>query len=802
IDPRLGRMVIDAGAAGCLREVITIAAALSMQDPRERPVEQRELADAKHRRFADKTSDFAGILNLWAYLKEQQAALSSSAFRRLCRTDFLNYLRIREWQELDTQLRQASKQLGLPLNSSPGTAEAIHRSLLAGLLSHIGVHDPERRDYLGARGARFAIFPGSALFKSSPAFVMAAELVETGRLWARVNAAVQPEWMESVGAHLVKRSYSEPHWEKKRGGVVALEKVTLYGVPIVTGRKVDYGRIDPETARDLFIRHALVQGEWQTHHRFWRSNQELLTEAEQLEHRARRRDIVVDEETLYELYDERVPEQVVSVAHFDSWWKRQRRRTPDLLTFTLDMLTHDTAADVAAEDYPDVWRLGQAALPLSYEFDPGSDADGVTVDIPVTALPGVEEEDFSWPVPGLREELVVALIRSLPKRLRVSFVPAPDHARTFLHSVTPGDQPLLDALERHLLRTTGVALQRSDWDLAKVPAHLRTRFRVRSDDGQVIGQGRRLDELRKALRPHAAAAVSAAAAAMGIERSGLVSWDFDRLPDVFEQTRAGHEVTGYPALVDEGDSVAIMVLSTAAEQEAATRRGVRRLLLLANPSPVAAAVRRLDNQSRLSLGLAPHATTGHLLDDCSACAIDRIAGAAAGRLREREAFEALREMVQQEMGQALDAVLRLVLAALVAAHAVDRRLSGRADLRMLPALTDLKAQWSRLVYPGFVAEAGAQALRHYPRYFAAMEVRLDKLAVDPRGDAVRMASMAGVQASYLNHIDNASPDLPLSDELSEVRWMLEELRVSIWAQQLTTARSVSVPRVERALATP
>ena len=395
VDPRLGRMLIEADRLGCLREVIVVTAALSMQDPRERPTDEQELADQKHRRFHDPTSDFAGILGLWRYLKEQQAELSSSAFRRMCKRDYLNYLRVREWQDLDAQLREVAKQLGLSLNSSPAAADEIHKALLAGLLSHIGLRDGDRRDYLGARGTRFAVFPGSAVFKKPPEFLMAAELVETSRLFARVNARLDPAWAEELGAHLVKRTYSEPHWEKKRGAVMALEKVTLFGVPIVAERPVNYGRIDPETARDLFIRHALVQGEWRTHHRFFAANQALLEEVEELEHRARRRDIVVDDETLFDFYDERVPAAVVSTAHFDSWWKKERHRRPGLLSFTKEMLVHDGAADVGIADYPTQWQHGDVALPLDYAFAPGSAEDGVTVDIPVDALPTVTADDFT-----------------------------------------------------------------------------------------------------------------------------------------------------------------------------------------------------------------------------------------------------------------------------------------------------------------------------------------------------------------------------------------------------------------------
>ncbi len=468
IDPRLGRMILEAERLGCVREVLVIAAALSLQDPRERPEEQRAQADQLHARFTDPTSDFLTWLNLWRHLKGQQKELSSSAFRRMCKREYLNYLRVREWQDFESQLRQVCKemkvQLGQPADEPD--ADGIHQALLSGLLSHIGLLEerektqpgqrPEKRrgprEYVGARGARFAIFPGSGLKGKNPQYVMAGELVETSRLWARQNAAINPAWAERLGAHVVKRSWSEPHWSRKQAAVLAHEKVTLYGVPLVADRLVNYGKIDRELSRELFIRHALVYGDWPAlesgRHKFYNENQRLLDEAEELEHRARRRDIVVDEHTLFDFYDARIGPDVVSGAHFEQWWKQERRAHPALLTFDPDMLTHQTAGEVRATDYPAAWQSASPGaagaaeegltFALSYHFEPGSADDGVTVEVPVATLNQVEADQFSWNVPGLREELVTALIRSLPKSLRVNFVPAPNKARDFLTAVPPG----------------------------------------------------------------------------------------------------------------------------------------------------------------------------------------------------------------------------------------------------------------------------------------------------------------------------------------------------------------------------
>ena len=552
VDPRLGRMILAADRNGCAREVLIIAAALSIQDPRERPADAQQAADEAHRRFADPDSDFTAYLNLWDYLAERQRELSSSAFRRMCRAEYLNYLRVREWQDLQGQLQRLAGDLGVTVTSSCAERSVVHLSLLPGLLSQIGMKvEPARQDasapsgpragrrpraeYLGARNARFAIFPGSGLARKAPDWIVAAELVETSRLWARDVARIEPEWIEPLAAHLVKRSYSEPHWERKRGSAVALEKVTLYGVPIVIDRKVSYGRIDPAAARELFIRHALAEGDWQTSHRFFAENRRLLAEAAEVEHRARRRGLVIGEDQLFAFYDARIPAEVTSAQHFDTWWKRARRSEPDLLTFTAgDLLTGD-AAQVAADSYPDIWTSqspGLSALPLSYAFEPGSDTDGVTVDIPLSRLNQVNPAEFSWQVPGLRAELVTEMIRSLPKSLRRELVPAPDVAREVTARLGEPSGDLRDAVARELRSLRGVTVPRDAWALDKLPPHLQINVRV-TESGRVLAEGKDVAELQRELRPRLRAVLSRAAA--GLTRSGLTSWDFGSLPEVFRE---------------------------------------------------------------------------------------------------------------------------------------------------------------------------------------------------------------------------------------------------------------------------
>jgi ATP-dependent helicase HrpA len=452
VDPRMARMLVEAHRNGCLAEVLVIVSALSIQDVRERPAEFQQAADEKHARFTVENSDFLAFLELWKYLREQRNELSSNQFRKMCRNEFLHWLRIREWQDLHGQLRQITRGLGWDTTDTPAGEAAIHQSLLAGLLSHIGLREGDKRDFLGARGSRFAVFPGSSLFKKPPRWVMAAELVETSRLWARMSARIEPEWAEKLAPHLVKRTYSEPHWSSKRGAAMAYERVTLYGIPLVARRAVTYSTIDPETSRDLFIRHALVQGEWQTQHKFFHANRALLEDVEELEHRARRRDILVDDDTLYDFYDQRVGPEAVSARHFDSWWKVARRKNPDLLTFTQATVVNAESAAVLGGEYPDAWRQGDMQFPLTYQFEPGTEDDGVTARIPIALLAGLRPVGFDWLVPGMRVELVTALIKTLPKTLRRQVVPAPDFAAAALAAVKPRSEPLTMAMARELSR--------------------------------------------------------------------------------------------------------------------------------------------------------------------------------------------------------------------------------------------------------------------------------------------------------------------------------------------------------------
>ncbi|MGW5610476.1 ATP-dependent RNA helicase HrpA [Streptomyces sp. NPDC003753] len=810
VDPRLARMVLEADKNGCVREVMVIAAALSIQDPRERPADKQTQADQQHARFKDETSDFLAYLNLWRYIREQQKERGSSSFRRMCKQEYLNFLRIREWQDIYTQLRTVAKQMGIHVNEDDAPADRIHVSLLAGLLSHIGMKDVKegaKNEYLGARNAKFAIFPGSALFKKPPRFVMSAELVETSRLWARVNAKIEPEWVEPLAGHLLKRTYSEPHWEKDQAAVMAYEKVTLYGVPIVAQRKVNYGRIDPEASRELFIRNALVEGDWRTHHKFFADNRRLLSEVEELEHRARRRDIVVDDETLFDFYDQRVPEHVVSGAHFDSWWKRKRHEQPDFLDFEREMLINEKAGAVTKGDYPDSWRQGRLKFRVTYQFEPGADADGVTVHIPLQVLNQVTDEGFDWQIPGLREELVTELIRSLPKPIRRNYVPAPNYAKAFLEKAVPLQEPLTTTMARELKRMVGVPFEPEDFDWSKVPDHLKITFRIVDERRRKLAEDKDLEALKLQLKPKARKALSQAAAATAerqggesLERTGLTDWTIGTLTQVFETRRAGQPVKAFPALVDDGDTVSVRLFDTEAEQAEAMWKGTRRLILRNIPvNPAKFASEKLTNQQKLALSANPHGSIQALFDDCAMAAADKLIGDFGGPAWDEESYRKLFDRVRAEIVDTTVRTVAQVQQVLAAWQACERRLKAVRSPALLPNLADVRAQLDALVKPGFVTEAGIRRLPDLMRYLVAADRRLQQMPTNVQRDTTRMDKVREMQDEYAWLLEQLPQGRPVPSSVRDIRWMIEELRVSYFAHALGTAYPVSDKRIVKAI---
>ncbi len=856
VDPRLGRMILASGGNGCVREVLIIASALSIQDPRERPADARDAADAMHKRFAEPGSDFLALLNLWDYLRDQQRQLSASAFRRTCRREYLHFLRVREWQDLYAQLQQAARDLGIisgrdrsshrrpertgggarqrgrnraaepgrAAGDGPGAnlagdgrypqdlADRVHQSLLAGLLSHIGMQDSDRKpagraggdrnpsdrnkrrgpaEFAGARGARFAIFPDSALARKPPQWVMAAELVETSRLWARMVARIEPEWAESLAGDLVRRTYSEPHWDANRGAVMAAEKVSLYGLPIVASRPVNYGTIDPSAARDLFIQHALVEGDWQTHHAFYARNQRARQDAEELERKARRRGLVADDAAIFDFYDRRIPKTVTSGRHFDAWWKTARAAEPDLLDLSPADLAGPAADQVNAEDYP----ASLDGIALSYEFAPGDQDDGVTADIPLPDLVTFQNPELSWQVPGLRLELITELIRGLPKDLRRTFVPVPDTARAVLPTLGEPAGDLLDALGAALWRLGGVRIPRSAWNVAALPRYLRVGYRVLEGD-QVVATGKDLDELRRDLRPRLQAVLTEAAA--GLTRTGLRSWDFGPLPRVF----ISGQVRGYPALVDAGNSVDIRLFDTEAGAREAMRLGTRRLLLLAVPSGVRSIAGRLPVNAKMAMSRHPYPSTAALLDDCAACAADQVIADAGGPAWDADGFARLVEAARDGLAPGAARVLDAVAQILAEAHEVEIRLASATNPvpALESALADVRAQFAGLVYPGFVARTGSRRLPDLVRYLRAIVRRLDKLAGEQGRDADRMAVVHRVEGELASAVRELAPSARSAADVEAVRWLIEELRVSLFAQVLGTPVPVSEKRILTAIA--
>jgi len=847
VDPRLGRMIVEAGNRGCVREVMILAAALTIQDPRERPTDKQQLAAEKHARFRDENSDFTGFLNLWNYLQEKQQELSGTQFRRLCRTEFINYLRVREWQDLFAQLRQLARPLGISLDNKRladpvGNHDGIHISLLSGLLSHIGILDERKREYAGARGSRFAIFPGSALFKKSPTFVMAAELVETSRLWARVAAKFDPLWAEQVAPDLVKRSYSEPHWSKKMGSVMAHEKVTLYGVPIIPGRRINYGKVEPELCRELFIRHALVEGDWQTHHKFFHRNRALLHEVEELEARMRRRDILVDDETLFEFYDARIGKDVVSERHFDKWWKEARQQDPALLDFDQSLLISEDAAALDESAYPKTLLHKGFELPLSYEFhpvapgSPPNPSDGVTAEVPVLFLNQLDDAAFRWLIPGQRVELVTALIKSMPKQIRKNFVPAPDVARQAVAALEADFDPAADDLESSLelvlRRIRGQVIPPGSWNWDAVPPHLRVSFRVVDSKGKTLDEGKDLAALQERLAPATRRAIAESLGATPVttapkgpkggqpatapgkagaagpsqdgaatpgfaEKTGLTDWTVGTVQRQVQGMVKGHTVTGYPALVDEGTSVALRLFQTRSEQEQAMRRGVIRLLALKVPAPDRYVLEHLNNTEKLTFSQNPHGSVSALIADCALAAIDKLTPA---ELPWNEAsFKALYEQVRAELIDTVFTVTAVVERILASTRRIEKQLKGTTSLALISALNDVKSQLEQLVFPGFVARTGYAQLSQLPRYLAAIEKRLEKLPGNVQRDALHMAAVQALEDDYDDAVSALLPGRRAGDELTQVRWMLEELRVSFFAVELGTAYSVSEKRIRAVL---
>lgn len=932
IDPRLGRMLIEAQRNGCASEVLVIVAALSVQDVRERPSEKRPQADQLHARFTASSSDFLAYLTLWRYLHTQRRELSSSAFRRMCRAEFLNYLRYREWVDVVAQLRQLARPLGLSLHSialpSPalirqqseapslgGTpisgavagacreigrssdtpeAGAIHRSLLVGLLSNIGSYSQRTRDYEGARGSHFVIWPGSGLHRRTPSWVMTAELVETSRLFARTVAAIEPGWIEPLAKDLVKRTYSEPFWSARNGAAMCREKVTLYGVTLVADRQILLQSVGTESsrelARDMFIRHALVEGDWRTHHRFLKDNARALEEASEVEERLRRRGLVADSDALAAFYEERIPEHIVSGRHFDSWWKKERHNNPELLNFTSKFLLGDVEAQES--DYPTQWVQGDFRLPIEYSFSPGSYADGITVTVPITVLAHLSPVGFDWLVPGMREELVTATIRAFPKRIRRQLVPAPDVAKQIipLLAAAPGPeagQTFREAFDEAVFKLRNFWIDDDAWAETSLPEHMKVLFRVRSERGAVLDESTSLEYLQMSLAPQTRSAVekvvrSAVSYAFDESRAGkgqsledlARSLSFPKegsssldgavsgasmnagtteklgdgpaahlplspesfssqvlpglggepingwpcvsdglIPSSVEAIGPhGMPVRGYPALqVNAKGEVRLGVVTDPATQVREHARAVAALLARSIELPDKRISTRWSGDQGLALAGSPYADTSALIRDLQLASARNLVSRWAqqhevtpGLIRAQREWEDLRTWAKQRHE---DEVYRIaiVVADICAQWAeVARWLKESRSPLLLATLADIRAQMDELVSPGFVSRTPEEYLPEIVRYVKAARIRIQKATTNPSGDD----ALAWQIQHVVERIEAARAeaarhpyDPGVVATVEQARWMVEELRVSLFAQQLGTRGKVSVKRIEKVLAT-
>ncbi|WP_297895499.1 ATP-dependent RNA helicase HrpA [Shewanella sp.] len=793
VDPRLARMVVESQQLGCLNEVLIIAAGLSIQDPRERPMDKKQASDEAHRRFADPHSDFVSWINLWQHLKDQQKELSASQFRKKCRDEYLAYLRVREWQDLYAQLKQAVHDLKWRLNDTPASYDALHRALLSGLLSHIGFKD-NNNEYLGARNRKFFVFPGSPLAKKGPKWIMAAELTETSRLFARCCAKIEPEWLEPLAAHLIKKSYVEPHFEAKPGSVIALENQVLYGLTVVHRRKVQYGPIDPVEAREIFIRSALAEGQLQTQEAFFVANQKLLEDIESLEHKSRRRDILVDEQVLVDFYEPRIPQGIYNAQLFFGWWNKTKREQPDLLDFNKALLMQRSADHISALDFPDTWHKDNLRLKLSYHFEPSAADDGVSVHIPVALLNQIDDTDFDWLVAGLREEKCIALIKSLPKSLRRNFVPAPDYARACVQAMQPFSASLLEAMCKQLLRMSGTRISPEDFDLTQIPVHLQMNFKIEDDKNNLVAEGRVLDTLKAELQGVVAKAIRQVAD-KGIEQEALTEWSFGELPKQYQQQKGNYQVRAFPALIDNKDSVAIKLFDDEFEAQDAHRQGLRRLLLLNIPSPVKHLQQALPNKAKLAMYFNPFGQVQILIDDIIAAAVQQLLDEKQLDVRDKHQFEQAKDWVRQELNPTAEQIALKVEQILTLYQGIKKRLKGKISLDIAFAMSDIQSQLDKLVFKGFVEACGWNRLADVARYLKAIETRIDKLPVDPTRDRLHMQSINKVQDALAAQLAKVPRSVPTPAALIEARWMIEEYRVSCFAQVLGTAYPISEKRI-------
>jgi len=831
IDPRLGRMLLAAKDQGVLEEVLVIVSALSVQDVRERPMDKQQASDQKHSRFKDENSDFIALLKLWDYYHDKNGELSQGQLRKLCRREFLSFMRLREWNETYRQLRMSlkgslfSKDAQLEKGGTKSKTkikfknkktinkgeeddkylpkyDAIHQSLLTGLLSNIGFKE-ENQEYQGANGRKFYIFPASSLFKKSPKWIMSAEVVETSRLFARTAAKIQPQWVGYAAKHLLKYHYSEPRWEKRSAQVAADERTSLYGITINPRKRINFGLVDSVVSRQLFIRHALVYGEYSCKAEFFSHNRALIDEVENLEAKARRRDILVDEEILYDFYDKIIPDNIYSGPAFEKWRKRYEVAKPKALMLTRDYLMQRDDSHVQGEQYPDHTTVADMQLPLSYHFEPNSENDGVTVRVPAAALNQLYAQSFDYLVPGMLEEKVTEFIRSLPKQTRKIFVPAPEYAKACLESLeAESELPIVEAISESLRRMTGHRIDVELLENHQFSDHMKMRYEVVDEAGKLIKSGRDLEQLKSSVSYKATTnfAKVSTQSSQSIERSDIQEWDFEPLPESVTVETSGMKIKAWPALVDKGNSVAIKLFDS--PKKAQQQNGLLRLVLLQFQVEQKAMLKEIPETHKLCLF---YNSTGKC-DELKQSIVknvfrltfinEALLGNRQGSLLEKEQFLAHIEKQKTEISTTLKELSSQLLTVLSLTHDINKQLKGKIDLSLLETLNDVKDQMGSLVYVGFLDNVSMDELRQYPRYLKAVLKRLERLAGEANKDRTLRLQVQSLWDDYKKLLKKSGESV----ELREFRWMLEEFRVSLFAQDLGTAYPVSQKRLEKRFA--
>ncbi len=803
IDPRIARMVLAANEQNSLREVLIIASALSIQDPRERPMDKQQAADEAHSKYKDERSDFLAFIRLWELYHDKQKHLSQNKFRKYCKENFLSFLRLREWHDIYQQLHVQITQMGFKSNQQPADYQAIHQALLSGLLSNVAMKaDPH--SYTGTRNLKLKIFPGSALHKKGPKWLMAAELVETGQLYARIAARIEPEWIEPIAGELVKRQYTDPHWEKRPAQVVAYESVSLYGLPIVTRRKIHYGPLDRPVANEIFIREALVNGDFNCHAKFFKHNRQLIDEIELLEQKSRRRDVLVDDDTLFAFYHQRIPGDIINGQGFEKWRKQAEKSDPQCLFLSREILMQHNAEQVTIDSYPDQLLVNRVPLPLEYHFEPGKQHDGITQTIPLSLLNQSDPQRYEWLVPGLLRDKIIFLLKSLPKSLRRHFIPVPDYADRCLKALTPYQGALLPALSEQLRKMTSVEIKQTDWRLDELPLYLQMNFKLIDEHGALLAESRDLTALKQQWAKQAAASFRQLPDS-DYEKTGLTSWEFDQFPEHILLQQNGLEMTAYPALIDRGDHVDLTLMDTLQQAKSFSAVGLRRLFMLAEKDKYKYLQKNLPNIQQMCLHYAnvpaapfadpPSATISpceQLKQDIIAVAFDRCFLTQQSWPRDRQQFEQRLQQRGSDLITIANQLAELIAEPLREYHNIAKRLAGNMPLTAVHAVKDIREQLAHLLFQGFVHHTPDETIQRLPAYFRAIGARLDKLKTDPAKDRQRQAEISPYWQRYLQNIGRAA-----DPTMQQYRWMIEEFRISVFAQEIGTAYPVSAKRLDK-----